>query len=164
MVGREKTAIQGSVSPLQGKAQAKDPPVGKFGRGSLASSHAGTRLPIAALAGPDPGRSPSARSRINRGAGNSAVSPRSLRKKVEKTAGDPKGPPAASDRMMTSYGGITHIRWRVEANASSQPKRLPCVFTRHIMAFLPGLVKAPAVWRRTKKSADRPCIGEKRGV
>lgn len=37
-----------SVFPLHGKAQAYTPPVGgNFGRGLLASSHAGTRLPIA---------------------------------------------------------------------------------------------------------------------
>ena len=44
--------------PLQNKAAEKHALPGKFGRGSLASSHAGTRLPIAAYAAGTQGAPP----------------------------------------------------------------------------------------------------------
>ena len=73
MAGRKRHTD--SVFPLQGKVTGGYPPVWKSGRGSLASSHAGTRLPIAVTIhggwsyGPDTGRSPSVRSRLGRDAG-----------------------------------------------------------------------------------------------
>ena len=50
---REKTADNRQRLPLAWQGRGRNPsPAGNFGRGSLAPSHAGTRLPIAVRGGP----------------------------------------------------------------------------------------------------------------
>ena len=93
----------------------------KSGRGSLASSHAGTRLPIAVF-GPDTGRSPSVRSRLGRDAG--MVSPSFRSKESKKNSGYPwvstvKVPYELPPVALPTSGK------RVEAFASSQPAGSP---------------------------------------
>ena len=95
MAGRKRQA--NSVLPLHGKVQADTPPAWKIGRGSLASSHAGTRLPIAVF-GPDTGRSPSVRSRLGRDAGM-VSSMHSFRLKELKKQRIPLGHPPSKSRM-----------------------------------------------------------------
>ena len=102
------------------RSQANIFPVWKIGRGSLASSHAGTRLPIAVF-GPGTGRSPSVRSRLGRDAG--MVSP-SFRSKELKNSGYPwvstvKVPYELPPVALPTSGK------RVEAFASSQPAGSP---------------------------------------
>ena len=101
----------------------------KVGRGLLASSHAGTRLPIAVTsrrirgrsAGPDTGRSPSVRSRLGRDAG--MVSP-SFRSKELKNSGYPWVPTVKALYELPPVALPTSGK-RVEAFASSQPAGSP---------------------------------------
>ena len=60
------------------------------------------------IIGPNPGRSPSVRSRPQPGRHGRVFSP-SLSKVYKKTA-DPMGVPPDWNNQMTSYGGMTHIR------------------------------------------------------
>ena len=80
----------------------------QFGRGLLASSHAGTRLPIAVPSGPDTGRSPSVRPRP---VGRAACGVRHIpSEEVQKNRASIHGRPRIVSGHMTTYGGITHIR------------------------------------------------------
>ena len=94
--GQGENSGTDSVFPLRRKVTAGPAvrPRGKFGRGFLAPSHAGTRLPIAVRRapacrrlpyGPGPGRSPSARSR-KPGTPVMFSSPRSSLSRKSKTA------------------------------------------------------------------------------
>ena len=112
MAGRKRRTD--SVLPLHGKVQADTPPAWKIGRGSLASSHAGTRLPIAVF-GPGTGRSPSVRSRLGRDAG--MVSP-SFRSKELKNSGYPLRHPPSKPCMDS-------LRWHYPHQVKGSKRLLP---------------------------------------
>ncbi len=107
-----------------------------FGRGLLAPSHAGTRLPIAAVCGPGTGRSPSARSRPGRGAD---VSPHAPFGKDQKT-GCPVGTPSG-------HGQHDSLRWhdphQVKGRSAQLPlsplPQAPLSFATVLWARRPGL-------------------------
>ena len=135
-----------SVFPLHGKAQAYTPPVGEnFGRGLLASSHAGTRLPIAVFLARAQG-APPLPAPVK--PGRRRFSPlHILSSKKWKTA-RPQGLAVFASRC--PYGGITHIRSKGRSVRSLSAGRLPC-FPPNIIAFSPKIVK-------------RACKGRERSV
>ena len=128
-----KRRMQRSVSPKSfgsPKAAGRSLPgqtgLQRFGRGLLASSHAGTRLPIAANCIQGTGRSPSAR----RGhAAEIPLSP-SFPKAQKNGRHHKRCLPEKADDSTTSYGGIIRIRckgrrWFLPLSPSS---RAPPVF------------------------------------
>ena len=94
----------------------------KSGRGLLASSHAGTRLPIAVF-GPDTGRSPSVRSRLGRDAGMDSPSFRS--KESKKTADAPGHPPSKPCMNSLRWHYPHQVKGRSSCFLSA--RRLPCL-------------------------------------
>ena len=114
------------------------------------------------LAGPDPGRSPSARSRMARGAGKRF----SLHAPFSKEWKNGGGPTWAARRVNSDDD---FLRWHYPHQVEGRSGRflsaewLPCVFTRPIMAPPTGLVKGGGK-KIVKKSTDCPCNVEKRGV
>ena len=114
------------------------------------------------LAGPDPGRSPSARSRMARGAGKRF----SLHAPFSKEWKNGGGPTWAARRVSSDDD---FLRWHYPHQVEGRSGRflsaewLPCVFTRPIMAPPTGLVKGGGK-KSVKKSTDCPCNVEKRGV
>ena len=114
------------------------------------------------LAGPDPGRSPSARSRMARGAGKRFSLPAPF--SIEWKNG---GGPTWAARRVSSDDDF--LRWHYPHQVEGRSGRflsaewLPCVFTRPIMAPPTGLVKGGGK-KIVKKSTDCPCNVEKRGV
>ena len=137
MAGRKRQA--NSVLPLRGKVQADTPPVWKIGRGLLAPSHAGTRLPIA-VCGPDPGRSPSVRSRAGRDA-RSFLRYTSLPQKESKKQRTPMGARRSSPNMNSLRWHYPH-QVKGRSDASSQPSGSPVFGT--IMTFGEKIVKGVA--------------------
>ena len=130
MDGREKTkAAQRFPLAWQG-AGGRSACCGNFGRGSLASSHAGTRLPIAAFSARTQGApplsapgSPGCRSPLPQHVLSRQSSAAQRRKKTA-------GHSARGDRSDdTSCIGITRIRFGgSKRDASSQPCGSPVVF------------------------------------
>ena len=114
------------------------------------------------LAGPDPGRSPSARSRMARGAGKRF----SLHAPFSKEWKNGGGPTWAARRVNSDDEFLRwHYPHQVEGRSGCflSAEWLPCVFTRPIMAPPTGLVKGGGK-KIVKKSTDCPCNVEKRGV
>ena len=123
---REKTACTKTASsPCRARSADGLRLLWKIGRGSLASSHAGTRLPIAVFAGPGPGRSPSARSRSPSGAPlQHALSHRPFRLKVKNSGHLTRCPPCRITHKLptvalpTSGEGSKRIRFLSAASGS----------------------------------------------
>ena len=92
----------------------------KFGRCLLASSHAGTRLPIAALQ--DSGRSPSVR--------HASGSYFLLSQEYEKTGEYPlRYPPVTEQSVPTAALSTSGIRVEGGSFLSACPHKLPCIFS-----------------------------------
>ena len=126
--------------PLAGQGTGGSlPPAEKFGRDSLASSHAGTRLPIAAWPARTQGAPP-------RPAPGSTGAPEtfSLHAPFVKRVKKRRGPRWAARRVRPDDD---FLRWHYPHQVEGRSGRflsaewLPCVFTRPIMAPPTGVVK-----------------------
>ena len=154
----------GSVSPLHGKAQADNiPPAEKFGRGSLASSHAGTRLPIAAW----PARTQGAPPRPAPGCPGAPECSMFLHAPFSKKWKKRRGPTWAARRVRSDND---FLRWHYPHQVEGRSVRFlsavtaPLCFYEANYGTTGRACQGPAGLEIVKKTALRPCIVEERGV
>ena len=116
----------------------------KVGRGSLASSHAGTRLPIAVIQ--DPGRSPSARRGLTADAGSSFL------KRAQKQGGARRASQEKPylKRLPTAALSASGVRVKVRELPLSLPIQAP-------LCLIVGTVYTPA-WEIARPQARKICF------